>query len=60
MIVKNGNVWPAQTPSLVSGVPATRVEDGEPLGDGEQVDDPGLRKAARQVAALDTQEANES
>lgn len=45
-MTKTGNVEPGVTPSVCSGRPCDRVEDGEPVCEGEQSLDPGLKKAA--------------
>lgn len=45
-MTKTGNVEAGVTPSVLSGRRCDLVQDGEPLCDGEQITDPGLKKAA--------------
>jgi len=45
-MIKHAKLEPGTTPSQVSGKPATKIEDGVPLADGEQVPEATVEKAA--------------
>lgn len=45
-MTKHGKVEVGKTPSVVSGRPSTKIEDGEPVRKDEQPVDAGLRKLA--------------
>jgi hypothetical protein len=45
-MTKHGKVEVGKTPSVVSGRPATKIEDDEPVRKGEQPADAGLKKLA--------------
>lgn len=47
---KTGQVRPGVTPSTVSGLPSTRIEQDEPVCEGETPVDPGLQKLASQLS----------
>ena len=51
MMTKNGRVQVGSTPSVVSGKPATKIVQGEPVRGSEKPVDPGLRKAASVAAS---------
>lgn len=45
-MIKNARIEPGKTPSEVSGAPATHVDDGVPLADGEELPQKRLEKLA--------------
>lgn len=45
-MTKTGHIETGVTPSVCSGRPCDEVKDGEPVCEGEQPVDPGLKAAA--------------
>lgn len=56
---KTGQVKLGKTPSVVSGLPSTKIVDTEPVRDGEKPSDPGLTKLASSLAETDKEHTDE-
>jgi len=52
-MTKTGNLETGVTPSVCSGRPCDRIEDGEPVCEGESPVDPGLKKLAATLSPTD-------
>lgn len=48
-MIKTGKVELGKTPSVVSGLPSTKLVEGEPVRKDEKPTDPGLKKLASEV-----------
>lgn len=49
-MTKTGRVQTGKTPSVVSGLPSTKIVEGEPVRKGEKPVDAGLKKLASVIA----------